>query len=414
MKVTKVLLNFAVCANGAFALAISNGTAINPSIDSEVANPAVADAFVVGSSLTKLFVDNPRADNTGSPILTVTTTATYVVTPLPSREAKKQEIAFTRAQNRPNAVASQVEQAFQEQGKVAPSALVPAQPKQTEVKHSGLENILEIVGATDYSPNVQASPENGEMYIKFWNGTNANVSDEYAKEYNARLPHTIFNPSSKGACIIGHAADTQGPISIAFSLNNTRTSMLYLGPNSTVQIGNFLPEDAHRYNGRIQAQFGCDKGCKHCAGEGEGPVLTLFEFYHQKNAMGEKVFSHYNPSNVDGTNLNFNITVFNEEGVCRNRQCNVTVSDLEKICPKSHQWSDKGFYGCKSDCKITGRDDHCCSGAFGTPDVCPPSSSFLHELCSDAYSWPYDDREHSDTCDGTSKVHMTFYPIMEE
>ncbi|KUJ23711.1 Osmotin, thaumatin-like protein [Mollisia scopiformis] len=337
-----------------------------------------------------------------------TETKIMTLMPLPSAEAKKQEAAYSKAQNVPNAVASQVKEALTAQGKAVPSALVPDQPKQTEVKHSGLENIVEILKNTDYNQVVHADPSKG-FYMEYLNGTDPAVADAYAKKNNARMPHNIYNMDTKGMCVLGHAMNTATLKVTPFAFD-TKTPMVYIAPNTTLQIGNFLPPGANKHNGRFQPKFNCDKDCKHCAGDGKGPIDTLFEYHHAKKA-DESTFTNWNPSNVDGLTSNFNMTLHNSAGVCKSRSCNVAAPQMKKTCPKASLWNDKGIYGCTSDCKVTGRDDHCCIGAFGTPDSCPPSSQFLHSLCPDAYSWAYDDKEHSDTCDGTTKVDVAFWPI---
>jgi hypothetical protein len=333
------LVGFGLAAGSAAAL--TNGTAIIPAVDNSPASvsqvtpvvPAVATSAAIGAQSVA------SIDSVFNTVLTsfitiasstTTQTQTVLITPLPSSEAKKQEVAFSKAQRQSNSVAAQVSQAFTAQGKAVPSALVPAQPKQTEIKHSGLEDIVNIIQNTDYSQHVAASPENGEFYIMFFNGTNTTEADEYAQGHHARLPHTISNPSKQGMCILGHAMNLNTMKATPFAFKNTKVPQLYIGPNSTVQVGNFIPETRdHGNNGRIQARFNCDKDCQKCAGDNVGPVVTLFEFNHINRVDGT-IMSYFNPSN--------GMSTFTRLGNTSNMNSRRIPRQLQRYCLQQQRW----------------------------------------------------------------------------
>ncbi|CZR56282.1 uncharacterized protein PAC_06170 [Phialocephala subalpina] len=317
-----------------------------------------------------------------------TTTVISYLPPLSKSEVNEQHKSYVHAKFVPESAASQVIQALKTQGIVVPSAVVPFQSQQTEVRHSGVENIVEFIEKADYhaNPDVEAHPEGGNYYLKYFKGTSPKIADDYAKDNNAYLPLSIFNPSKTDMCIFGGATDLVTGKVTPFAKEGSKSGLTPLAANSTVQFGNYI--HLNNVNGRIQALFGCDKECNNCAGAKEGPIHTLFEFMHADHAPGQQVHSWFNPSNV-----------FNDDAICKRRACHSTPKEMKKTCPEKSLWHDKGIYGCKSECKVTGRDDHCCVGAFGLPTTCAASSGFLHELCTDAYSWPYDDKEHTDTCE---------------
>lgn len=280
-------------AQGAYALS-TNSTAVNPVIDNGIAlvsAPAVYQSAKSVGYVTTTFIT-----------ITSVEEKTYTVTPLPSKEAKAQESAFSKAQGQSNEAANQIKSVMSAQGKVVPSAMVPAQPKQTEILHSGLYNIVDTLNNTDYSQDVAASPEGGNFYIKFFNGSDFDIPDAYSKKYDAHLPITVSNPSTKGMCVMGHVKDTSNDANIIpFAYNNTKVAQLYVGPNSTVQIGNFLPKEllkkgVFQKNGRLQGYHNANKDCTKYAGDREGPVMTLFEFTFERTTEDGEMWTWHNPS----------------------------------------------------------------------------------------------------------------------
>uniref|UniRef100_R7VZD8 Thaumatin-like protein 1 n=1 Tax=Aegilops tauschii TaxID=37682 RepID=R7VZD8_AEGTA len=59
-----------------------------------------------------------------------------------------------------------------------------------------------------------------------------------------------------------------------------------------------------------------------------------------------------------------------------------------------------GAIACRSACEAFGQDRYCCSGAYGTPAACRPTSysSVFKMACPRAYSYAYDDSTSTFTC----------------
>jgi hypothetical protein len=68
--------------------------------------------------------------------------------------------------------------------------------------------------------------------------------------------------------------------------------------------------------------------------------------------------------------------------------------------------------GCKSACLAFGTDEYCCRGQFASPATCKPSgySKLFKAQCPQAYSYAYDDRSSTFTCNGTVDCQLTFCP----
>lgn len=66
---------------------------------------------------------------------------------------------------------------------------------------------------------------------------------------------------------------------------------------------------------------------------------------------------------------------------------------------------------CKSACEAFGDPQYCCSGAYGSPDTCKPSSysQFFKSACPRAYSYAYDDGTSTFTC-ASADYTITFCP----
>jgi hypothetical protein len=118
---------------------------------------------------------------------------------------------------------------------------------------------------------------------------------------------------------------------------------------------------------------------------------------------------------VDGYSANVNVTVYNQTmGSCGSRSTNATLDKVKKICPKANLWKEGKVFGCKSDCKLTGMEKHCCVGEWAErfgPKACRQSSVFLEELCPAAYSWPYGDMGVMENCYAPKAVHAVWTPI---
>ncbi|CAN8292440.1 unnamed protein product [Cochlearia groenlandica] len=162
------------------------------------------------------------------------------------------------------------------------------------------------------------------------------------------------------------------------------------------------------WSGRIWGRTGCnfdgsgagrcqtgDCGNKlKCAGAGGVPPVTLAEF--TISPSGDKDF--YDVSLVDGYNVKMGITTQGGSGDCENVGC---VSDLNASCPNELRVMDGGnVVACKSACAAFGKPEYCCTGAFSTPQTCPPTdfSRIFKAACPKAYSYAYDDATSTFTC----------------
>ncbi|KAG8377933.1 hypothetical protein BUALT_Bualt08G0085300 [Buddleja alternifolia] len=151
----------------------------------------------------------------------------------------------------------------------------------------------------------------------------------------------------------------------------------------------------------------CGSGKLECAGAGAAPPATLAEF----TLDGDSGMDFYDVSLVDGYNLPMLVVPQGGSGVnCTNTGC---VSDLNGACPSELRVTGDGGVGvaCKSACEAFRTDQYCCSGAFGTPDVCKPSqySEAFKSACPHAYSYAYDDKTSTFTCRDANYI-ITFCP----
>ncbi|KAK3224317.1 hypothetical protein Dsin_011342 [Dipteronia sinensis] len=152
----------------------------------------------------------------------------------------------------------------------------------------------------------------------------------------------------------------------------------------------------------------CGSGTLECSGAGAAPPATLAEF--TLNGAGGLDF--YDVSLVDGYNLPMLISPQGGTG----GNCTVTgcFTDLNNACPsdlKVTESSNGEDVACKSACEAFGDPQYCCSGTYGTPDTCKPSSysMFFKNACPKAYSYAYDDGTSTFTCAGADYI-ITFCP----
>uniref|UniRef100_A0A0D3FG44 Thaumatin-like protein n=1 Tax=Oryza barthii TaxID=65489 RepID=A0A0D3FG44_9ORYZ len=63
-------------------------------------------------------------------------------------------------------------------------------------------------------------------------------------------------------------------------------------------------------------------------------------------------------------------------------------------------------------CEAFGSPQYCCSGAYGNPNTCRPStySQFFKNACPRAYSYAYDDSTSTFTCTAGTNYAITFCP----
>jgi hypothetical protein len=71
-----------------------------------------------------------------------------------------------------------------------------------------------------------------------------------------------------------------------------------------------------------------------------------------------------------------------------------------------------GAVACRSACEAFGTPQYCCSGAYGNPSTCKPStySQFFKTACPRAYSYAYDDSTSTFTCATGTSYAITFCP----
>jgi hypothetical protein len=144
----------------------------------------------------------------------------------------------------------------------------------------------------------------------------------------------------------------------------------------------------------------CGSGELECHGSGAEPPATLVEFTLAGGASKE---DYYDVSLVDG----YNVPVVVEAAGCPATGCLV---DLNERCPQ--ELTASAGQGCRSACEAFGRPEFCCSGDFGNPDTCHPStySQAFKAACPRAYSYAYDDATSTFTCSGSDAYSVTFCP----
>ncbi|KAF5462984.1 hypothetical protein F2P56_018942 [Juglans regia] len=153
----------------------------------------------------------------------------------------------------------------------------------------------------------------------------------------------------------------------------------------------------------------CGSSTIECAGSGAAPPATLAEF--TLNGAGGLDF--YDVSLVDGYNLA--MAVVPQGGTGGNCTSTGCVADLNSACPTELKLMSGGEEGesvaCKSACEAFGDPQYCCSGDYGTPATCKPSSysELFKAACPRAYSYAYDDGTSTFTCASANYV-ITFCP----
>ncbi|ERN13381.1 thaumatin-like protein 1b [Amborella trichopoda] len=150
----------------------------------------------------------------------------------------------------------------------------------------------------------------------------------------------------------------------------------------------------------------CGSNKIECLGGGAAPPATLAEFTIQSGGL-----DFYDVSLVDGYNLPMLISIQGGSGNCSTTGCLV---DLNEVCPSDLRvqgLDGKESVACKSACEAFGSPQYCCSGAYGNPNTCKPTSysQFFKNACPRAYSYAYDDATSTFTCSGADYV-ITFCP----
>lgn len=312
-------------------------------------------------------------------------------------------------------------------GQSAAFALSPIASKIGSKKDQHIQEDTYFVGEKGY-------------YLKIWNTTiPQKEANQFAKKLKAHLPITVINPSNQSMCLQAGYTQLNQPVQVThrISYNESENHRVYMAANSTLQFGNYVPRgDRVHYNGRVQAWFGCNASCTECPGDNK-VRHTLVEWKYG-NDSGDPIYSaeawwtnlsnglysplyeptsNINENTVDGLSHNTNVTIFDNKGKdCHySRNCNVTMAEMKKSCPPERFWEADGAHGCTSDCQATGESKYCCTGDFA-PRVphgtCPKSSSYLKQLCPDAYSSPYDDDGNVSNCYKSSGARIVFSAIV--
>ncbi|XP_020416932.1 thaumatin-like protein 1 isoform X2 [Prunus persica] len=151
----------------------------------------------------------------------------------------------------------------------------------------------------------------------------------------------------------------------------------------------------------------CGSGKTACNGAGAIPPALLVELTLATN--GGQDF--YDVSLVDGFNLPIMLAPQGGYGDCNSTSC---ASNVNTVCPPklSVKGSDGSVIGCKSACMALNQPQYCCTGAYGSPDTCPPTnySKIFKNQCPQAYSYAYDDKSSTFTCFGGPNYAITFCP----
>ncbi|XP_066396351.1 thaumatin-like protein 1b [Miscanthus floridulus] len=165
----------------------------------------------------------------------------------------------------------------------------------------------------------------------------------------------------------------------------------------------------------------CGSGSVQCNGAGAAPPATLAEF----TLDGSGGLDFFDVSLVDGYNIPMLIVPQGagggggngsaDSGKCMATGCLV---DLNGACPADLRvmaTSTSGAGGavaCRSACEAFGTPQYCCSGAYGNPNTCRPStySQFFKNACPRAYSYAYDDSTSTFTCATGISYAITFCP----
>ncbi|CAD5313230.1 unnamed protein product [Arabidopsis thaliana] len=155
----------------------------------------------------------------------------------------------------------------------------------------------------------------------------------------------------------------------------------------------------------------CGSGKLECSGAGAAPPATLAEF----TLDGSGGLDFYDVSLVDGYNVQ--MLVVPQGGSGQNCSSTGCVVDLNGSCPSelrvnSVDGKEAVAMACKSACEAFRQPEYCCSGAFGSPDTCKPStySRIFKSACPRAYSYAYDDKSSTFTCAKSPNYVITFCP----
>ncbi|KAK2630699.1 hypothetical protein QOZ80_UnG0728670 [Eleusine coracana subsp. coracana] len=177
-------------------------------------------------------------------------------------------------------------------------------------------------------------------------------------------------------------------------------------------------------------KFACGTGSLQCNGGGAAPPATLAEF----TLDGSGGMDFFDVSLVDGYNLPMlivpqvaagGVAGINSNGSAGAGKCMATgcLVDLNGACPADLRVTmpasttaggtgGSGAVACRSACEAFNTPQYCCSGAYGSPSTCKPStySQFFKTACPRAYSYAYDDSTSTFTCTAGTTYAITFCP----
>ncbi|KAK2988341.1 hypothetical protein RJ640_000328 [Escallonia rubra] len=151
----------------------------------------------------------------------------------------------------------------------------------------------------------------------------------------------------------------------------------------------------------------CGSGMVECSGRRPDPPTTILEF-----SVGRpNEIDLFQVNVVDGYNLPMLAVPHGGAGAnCSRAGC---VMDLN-ICPAELQVIDGGreVVACKGPCQALRQDRYCCTGAYEKPSTCRPTlySQVFKDACPQAYSFAYDDDNHTFSCDTRADYLITFCP----
>ncbi|KAE9619651.1 putative thaumatin [Lupinus albus] len=151
----------------------------------------------------------------------------------------------------------------------------------------------------------------------------------------------------------------------------------------------------------------CASGQVECKGAGAIPPATLVEITTAAN----KGQDFYDVSNVDGFNVPMSMSPQGGSGDCKTSSC---FGNINTVCPKELQikGSDGSVIACKSACLAFNKPEYCCTGNHNTAATCPPTnySRIFANKCPNAYSYAYDDKTSTFTCNGRPSYIITYCP----
>jgi hypothetical protein len=155
-------------------------------------------------------------------------------------------------------------------------------------------------------------------------------------------------------------------------------------------------------------------GVLNCNGAGGQPNVSLAEF-----TLGDGTSpDFYDVSFVDAFNIPISVAPVGGTTGSNPYQCTTAgcTANLNPGCPSALQEVDSSgnIIACLSACSEFGTPQYCCTGAYGSPSACNPSSwpvdyaAYFKSACPGAYSYAYDDPTSTFTCQGATGYVITF------